>query len=515
MKTRKVTSAAAGLAILALVVIPGPLFAYKLLGFSLSIGTGGTGYQRDFRLWNNFADPSANNNGTPDSNYPGTLGASMSFWKAGDVWNSNKGGGKNFDFDWETDLPTSTGSSTDNICSALDSGGGCSGGVLAYTIPGEHGWTMRFCDSWTWDDGPGVPPGTRFDIQGVAAHELGHSLGLQHPDFGNEGGPPCNGSCSTNPTMCAFVCDTGYDARTLQQDDKDGLGAIYGTKPGNKPAISSLDGSFTVGQVLNIHGSNFAATGNSVKFTANTTQNTGSIPGVVSNLNSQNGGTLIQVTIPNAALTGNVLVWITSVPVLSNPFPIEVTGGGSPPVINSVSPSNVQAFLGGTVTISGSFFTGATKITVQGVDHTDFTLVDDSTITFSDYTALALGATTATVTTSFGTSNNGNFTYVEDDPPKLAAAASVNTGSPFTWEFATGAFNSVLLVANATGAGVPYGGGTLLFPFFTIASGTTNAIGYKAIVAFIPGGFSGLTFYSQVIDISDLQISNIVSTTIF
>ena len=47
-----------------------------------------------------------------------------------------------------------------------------------------------------------------------------------------------------------------------------------------------------------------------------------------------------------------------------------------------------------------------------------------------------------------------------------------------------------------------------------IALTAPRHVGYKAVVVFIPGGFSGLTFYSQVIDVTDLQISNIVSTTI-
>jgi hypothetical protein len=314
--------------------------------------------------------------------------------------------------------------------------------------------------------------------------------------------------------MCAFVCGTGELARTLAADDKDGLQAIYGTKPGNKPTITGLSGSLSKGGVLTITGSNFDATANRVKFTANTSVNTGAIPGVVDNVPSTNGGTQIDVTIPATALDGNVLVWITSVPILSNPFPIDIVDGGGAPVITSITPSTVQAFEGGLVTINGTFFSGATQITVQGVVHNDFTVVNDSTITFADYLANTLGNADVTVTTGLGTSNTGNFTYVETDPPKLAGEAIAFTGSPYTWEMGTGANHPVLLIANATGGGIPYGGGTLLFPFSQLFSGTTNAIGYKAVVVFMPTGFSGLTFYSQIIDINNLKISNILTTTI-
>src|SRR5262249_14218141 len=133
MNTRKVLIVAGAALVIGMTALPGSLFAYKLLGFKLPIGTSAPGYQRDFRIFNNFADSSANNNQTPDPNYPGALGAAMAFWKAGEVWDSNKGGGKNFDYDWQSDKPTGAGGLNDNIASALASGGFCSGGVLAYT----------------------------------------------------------------------------------------------------------------------------------------------------------------------------------------------------------------------------------------------------------------------------------------------------------------------------------------------------------------------------------------------
>src|SRR5262249_48773561 len=179
-------------------------------------------------------------------------------------------------------------------------------------------------------------------------------------------------------------------------------------------------------------------------------------------------------TVHSSANVGNVLVWITSIPALSNPFPIDIDNGSSPPVINSITPSNVDAFKGGTVTINGNFFTGTSSIMVQGVAHADFTLVDDSTITFSNYTAVALGNADVTATNGFGTSNTGHFTYVATDPPVLAGEPKAFTGVPYTWEMGASANAPVLLIANATGAGVPYGGGTLLFPFTTLATGTTN-----------------------------------------
>jgi hypothetical protein len=49
----------------------------------------------------------------------------------------------------------------------------------------------------------------------------------------------------------------------------------------------------------------------------------------------------------------------------------------------------------------------------------------------------------------------------------------------------TGALHSILLISNATGSTIPYGGGALLFPFTILFSGVTDATGYKALVVVI------------------------------
>ena len=59
-----------------------PARAYDLLGSNLSVG------QRDFRVYNNFTDPDANNNTTPDPMFPGYTGAPLAIWKACVEWGS-------------------------------------------------------------------------------------------------------------------------------------------------------------------------------------------------------------------------------------------------------------------------------------------------------------------------------------------------------------------------------------------------------------------------------------------
>lgn len=158
--------------------------------------------------------------------------------------------------------------------------------------------------------------------------------------------------------MCAFICGNGVGARTIKVDDQAGLTAIYGTIPASKPVITSISvGTHLPLSQLTITGTNFAATVN-VKFTANTSQNTGVIPGVVYNAPTV-GGTSVTVAIPAAALSGNVSVWEPSLNLMSNPFPITI-GECLPPSTycisapNSVNPGGATMGSAGSVSITAN-----------------------------------------------------------------------------------------------------------------------------------------------------------------
>ena len=338
MKHKRLLSTLA-LAGLAAIAMPGITLGFVLLGgVSLGITTSGNGYQRDVRVFNSFQDAIANDNQTPEGAFPGALGAPLAIWKGAKAWNSdtfdvqtNALVNQNFDMDWQGAAPNG---SNGNVASAADPLGACSGGVLAYTEPSSAGWRMSFCESWNWQDGPGAPAGSQIDIQGVTTHEYGHALGLDHSQTAN-----CPGSgCSNNPTMCAFICGSGNSARTLAQDDVNGLNALYGTAPANKPVITSLAGSQVLGENLVINGANFAATVN-VKFTAGTSQNTGSIPGVVFNV-STSGGNTLTVPIPLSAQSGNVLVWEPGLGRLSNAYPVTILPCQEPSNFCTASPNS-------------------------------------------------------------------------------------------------------------------------------------------------------------------------------
>lgn len=270
--------------------------AYSLLGFSLGLG------QRDFRVFNNFTDPTANNNNSADPNFPGYQGAVMAIWKASVEWQSSLhgngngdphqpfglgSGGANFDPTFQG-IANTTGSTTENIHSEIT---GCDGGVLAFTeSPWSDGWRIRYYACWTWEDGPGITmPTSNWDLQGIACHEYGHALGLGH-------------SADLSATMYASANGPSVGTRSIAPDDSNGVKAIYGTASASKPKIL---GVCVQGGQITIEGLNFSATGNVVWFTQAASGGTGQ-PIQVTNVTSN--GTTIQVSIPGTAGPGDVLV---------------------------------------------------------------------------------------------------------------------------------------------------------------------------------------------------------------
>jgi hypothetical protein len=294
---------------------PHPTSAFTLLGSSLDLD------QRGFRVNNNFADAEANDNTTPHPNYPGHTGAVMALWKAHSEWasvphgdgsgdplddNVLGSGGANFD-------NTFGGTTTDfagNVHRAVSIGGA----VIAFTTVGRNGWIINYNDDFVWDDGPGAPGVNAIDLQAVATHEIGYTLGL-----GNSAAPGAT-------MMPALASSTG--ARSIEADDIAGLQAIYGIKAATKPQITSLSGSQTVGGTLVIAGSHFSPTGNDVWFTKTASDG---VPTKVSGLPSSAGGTQLSVPIPADAADGDVLVKGVGMTgaSLSNAWPLDLVDGAA------------------------------------------------------------------------------------------------------------------------------------------------------------------------------------------
>ncbi|MDZ4771882.1 MAG: matrixin family metalloprotease [Planctomycetota bacterium] len=319
MNVVKLILPTAALGLAGILLVPTQSDAFTVIGTSLSTS------QRHFKIFDNFTDVQANNNVTPDTNFPGYTGVEMAIWKAAVEWGSrlhgngngdpsqlgNLGsGGANFDFYFMGNA-TGVGVIGDNICSEI---GGSSGGVLAFTEyfnPGFSGWRMRFFQAWTWADGPttGIP-GSELDIQGVACHELGHALGLDH-------------SAVAGATMWPSVSGTGTAERSISADDILGVQNIYSVASASKPIITGYTAALGT---VTINGSGFLSSGNQVWFTKATAGTGTSV--VVGPLNSS--GTSITASVPVNAGPGDILVKTTASggASLSNAWPF--TPGTAP-----------------------------------------------------------------------------------------------------------------------------------------------------------------------------------------
>jgi hypothetical protein len=423
MKLHLALLPAAAVSAAAFLVAPRSSQGFDTLGFSIGLS------QRDVRIFDNFTDPDANNNTTPDANFPGYLGAEMAAWKGCIEWGSelhgngngdpsqNGGlgtGGANFDCSWQGNA-TGVGGINDNILSEIT---GTAGGVLAFTeAPDGSGWRQRYYDDWTWNDGPTTSmPGSHVDLQGVVCHEYGHSLGLAH-------------STAAGATMQAFISGTGTGQRSIASDDSAGVQSIYGVKSATKPKITAV--TVNAGLVT-ITGVNFSATGNEVWFTQAGTGGTGTpvkLTGVTSN------GTSIAVTAPVNAGKGDVLVRNngTAHANLSNAWPIDVTGsggGGGNLNVTGFTPSSLPALTpdGQTVIINGSGFTDGggigivTGITIGGVALTAFppqwSVLNDTQISATVPLLTSIGAQSVVVSTATE-SDSADLTLVYASSPTL------------------------------------------------------------------------------------------------
>lgn len=128
------------------------------------------------------------------------------------------------------DGTTNAGFATDGINTILwSSGTGCSGGCLALTAlvlgPGQEivEADISFNPEASWSTG-----GADTDVEAIAAHELGHALGIHHTDVTRK---------QNRPTM--YTDYFGIDGRTLEQDDLDALQCSCQRYP-PEPATTSV-----------------------------------------------------------------------------------------------------------------------------------------------------------------------------------------------------------------------------------------------------------------------------------
>ncbi len=294
--------------------------AFKLTGESLRVAT------RDVRVHNNFTDPSANANATPHPSFPGYVGAELAIWKGCVEWGSELhfegqgdplqpydlgSGGANFDVSWQGNADD-PGGPNDNVHSEL---GGASNGVIAFTeTPTSNGWRIRYYrHPWTLYDNPNQAPngGQQYDLQGLACHEYGHALGLDHSNV-------------PSATMFPSSSQNAGDWRSIAADDRAAIQALYGVLDPAKPHIDTY--AHLGAGALSIRGSGFDPTRNEVWFTQAGSGGDGT-PVRVEDLASTAGGTEIVLQVPAAAGPGDLLVKVPGAQfqALSNAFPFDLS----------------------------------------------------------------------------------------------------------------------------------------------------------------------------------------------
>ena len=340
------------------------------------------------------------------------------------------------------------------------------GGTLAVTVTWYTGAQAQesdvlFNSNYSWDSYRGDLQSTTYDIRRVALHELGHMLGLDHPDEHGQVVPAIMNSIISN-----------LDA--LQIDDINGAQSLYGAPPA-APSITVQPANQSVFPTQSAHFSVVASGHPSPDFRW---QRLPSGSGVWADLSEgapYAGTSSANLTVTSTlAMNGDQFRCVASNSVssaTSSPATLTVTAA-TPPVITS-QPSSQTVLEGATVTFTASA-SGVpspalqwqrNNVDIPGATGASFTI---AAVTDSDAGAYTMVATnlggTATSTAAILTVNSRpvitdqsstRLVLLPGDSGNLSVTATSDTGSlTYQWvhngQTVNGATAATLSLVNVT-----------------------------------------------------------------
>ena len=186
---------------------------------------------------------------------------------------------------------------------------------------------------------------------------------------------------------------------------------------------------------------------------------------------------------------------------------------GNEPHLDVVTPSRVQAFEGGLVTLTGTNFTGATEVRVGNTvltpgtnPSTSFQIVSNTSITFEAPTAETFAPHAVYVQSAAGTSGRLHLSYSVTKPRRLGVQSSLRRGGTVNWGFGAGTNHNWILTISASPTTFNLLGHTWLQTPVILVGGVLNKAGTGSNSISVPNNTPiGLQFYSQVVTINPFQ----------
>ncbi|MGE3173556.1 MAG: zinc-dependent metalloprotease family protein [Planctomycetota bacterium] len=175
----------------------------------------------------------------------------------------------------------------------------------------------------------------------------------------------------------------------------------------------------------------------------------------------------------------------------------------SNPVISSVTPSAINTFAPGTVTLSGSGFLGTTQVQIGSTVLTSgFTTPDDNTLRFNPPPGLPVGIALINVTNSAGTGASGMFVQATD-PCQMTVNGAVLGGQTLTWTMGGGLGNAWVLLLGPGPSTTPFQGWPIIDNLFLLGFGFLDPQNGMATMGVpVPAGsLSGQTIWSQMVEL--------------